>query len=137
MSASRYPFLFATLGEAATRLPDDLARTLETTLAGLQAGTAANGGLTLLSALRDIHAVDAADGQPLPAQGRTQSQRWALSRIDRANAGLTFLLELLQASERVRVDGEESQYLGDRGREALLLACRGLCEYVGLQVHAA
>jgi len=136
MSASRYPFLFATLGEAAQQLPDELARTLETTLASLQAESA-NGGLTLLSALRDIHAVDAADGQPLPAKGRTQSQRWALSRIDRANAGLTFLLELLQVSERVRVDGEESQYLGDRGREALLLACRGLCEYVGLQVHAA
>jgi len=136
MSVHHYPFLFATLGEAAQQLPDELARTLETTLSSLQADSA-NGGLTLLSALRDIHAVDAALRQPLPAQGRTQSQRWALSRIDRANAGLTFLLELLQASERVRVDGKESQFLGDHGREALLLACRGLCEYVGLQVHAA
>ncbi|MDV3435172.1 hypothetical protein R1H25_06860 [Stenotrophomonas sp. C2852] len=136
MSARHYPFLFATLGEAAQQLPDELARTLETTLASLQAESA-HGGPTLLSALRDIHAVDAADGQPWPVHGRTQSQRWALSRIDRANAGLTFLLELLQASERVRVDGEESQFLGDNGREALLLASRGLCEYVGLQVHAA
>lgn len=56
--------------------------------------------------------MDAADGRPWPVQARTQSQRWALSRIDRADAGPTFLLELLQASERVRVDGEESQYLG-------------------------
>ncbi|WP_286775747.1 hypothetical protein [Pseudomonas sp. UBA800] len=136
MGASRYPFLFATLGDAAEQLPDELARTLETTLASLQAEPA-HGGVTLLSALRDIHAVDAADGQPLPVQGHTQSQRWALARIDRANAGLTFRLELLQASERVRVDGEESQHLGDSGREALLLACRGLCDYVGLQVHAA
>ncbi|MDV3435175.1 hypothetical protein R1H25_06875 [Stenotrophomonas sp. C2852] len=136
MSAHRYPFLFATLDEAAQQLPDEQARTLETTLASLQADSA-HGGVTLLSALRDIHEVDAADGQPLPVHGRTQSQRWATTRIDRANAGLTFLLELLQASERVRVDGEESQYLGDHGREALLLACRGLCEYVGLQVHAA
>ncbi|AWH52261.1 hypothetical protein C1924_03170 [Stenotrophomonas sp. ESTM1D_MKCIP4_1] len=135
MSASHYPFLFATLGEAAARLPDDLARTLETTLSSLQAGAA--NGVTLLGCLRTIHDVDAADGQPLPAAGRTQSQRWALSRIDRANAGLTFLVELLQASERVRVDGDESQQLGDGAREALLLACRGLCEYVGLQVHAA
>ncbi|HEL2980201.1 TPA: hypothetical protein UMB92_003077 [Stenotrophomonas maltophilia] len=136
MSANRYPFLFATLGEAAQQLPDELARTLETTLASLQAGAAAN-GVTLLDCLRTIHEVEAADGQLLPAAGRTQSQRWALSRIDRANAGLTFLVELLQASERVRVDGDESQQLGDGAREALLLACRGLCEYVGMQVHAA
>lgn len=108
MSAYRYPILFATLGEAATSLPDELARILETTLASLQAGTAAN-GVTLLGCLRTIHEVDAADGQPLPANGRTQSQRWALSRIDRANAGLTFLVELLQAIERVRIDGDESQ----------------------------
>lgn len=46
-------------------------------------------------------------------------------------------MEMLHASERLRVDGEESQHLGDDGREALLLACRGLCEYVGLQVQAA
>jgi len=136
MSAYRYPFLFATLGDAAARLPDELARTLETTLASLQAGAAAN-GITLLGCLRTIHEVDAADGQPLPANGRTQSQRWALSRIDRANAGLTFLVELLQAIERVRIDGDESQQLDDGARESLLLACRGLCEYVGMQAHAA
>ncbi|HDS1511319.1 hypothetical protein I5U67_08825 [Stenotrophomonas maltophilia] len=136
MTAAHYPYLYATLGETANQLPDDLARTLETTLCSLQAGAAAD-GVTLLGCLRTIHEVDAADGQLLPSAGRTQSQRWALSRIDRANAGLTFLVELLQASERVRVDGDESQQLDDGAREALLLACRGLCEYVGMQVHAA
>ena len=60
----------------------------------------------------------------------------ALARIDRATAGLTFLLELLHASERVRVDGDETQPLGDDAREALLLACRGLSEYVDVQVRA-
>lgn len=136
MTATRYPFLFATLGEAATHLPDELARTLETTLASLQAGPA-DSGITLLGCLRAIHEVDAADGQPLLAHGRSQPQRWAVARIDRTNAGPGFLLELLQASERVRVDGDERQQLDDGAREALLLACRGLCEYVGMQVHAA
>ncbi|WP_285316729.1 hypothetical protein [Stenotrophomonas maltophilia group sp. Smal35] len=70
------------------------------------------------------------------AARRANVGRWALGRIDHASAGLTFLLELLPASERVRVDGEESQFLRDHGREALLLACRGLCKYVDLQVHA-
>ncbi len=37
MSASTYPYLFATLGEAAHQLPDDIARALETTLTATQA----------------------------------------------------------------------------------------------------
>ncbi|MNT52656.1 hypothetical protein D3C72_1896900 [compost metagenome] len=60
----------------------------------------------------------------------------ALARIDRANAGLILLLEVLHASERVRVDGEEVQQIGDDIREGLLLACRGLSEYMGTQLPA-
>ena len=47
------------------------------------------------------------------------------------------LLELLHASERVRVDGEEAQQVGNDVREGLLLACRGLSEYVDTQVYVA
>jgi len=46
------------------------------------------------------------------------------------------LLELLHATERVRVDGDEDQQVGDDVREGLLLACRGLAEYVDVQLHA-
>ncbi|MDR2957926.1 MAG: hypothetical protein LBV10_00115 [Stenotrophomonas sp.] len=136
MTSSKYPHLFATLGEAATRLPDDLARTLESTFASLQEGQAP-GTITLLACLQHIRQGDAADGQPWPGNGRTPGQRLALARIDRANAGLTFLLELLHATERVRVDGEVSQSMGDGEREGLLLACRGLSEYVDVQLRAA
>lgn len=115
MSANRYPYLFATLGDAARQLPDDIARPLETTLA----------------------ANPAADGQPLQRKGRAPGQCTALARINRANAGLTVLLELLHASERVRVDGDEAQQVGNDVREGLLLACRGLSEYVDTQVYAA
>lgn len=45
----------------------------------------------------------------------------ALAHINRAKAGLTVLLELLHASERVRVDGDDAQQV----------------EYVNVQVHAA
>jgi len=61
----------------------------------------------------------------------------ALARIGRAAAGLTLLLEMLHAGERLRVDGEEAQNVGDDVREGLLLACRGLSEYVGTQLMAA
>lgn len=136
MTQSKYPHLFATLGEAAARLPNDLARILEDTFVALQDGDDSN-PVTLQACLQHIRQGDAADGQPWPANGRTPGQRLALARIHRANAGLTFLLELLHATERVRVDGEVSQSMGDGEREGLLLACRGLSEYVDVQVLAA
>ena len=136
MTASLYPHLFATLGEAATRLPDDLARTLEDTFVALQTGNSP-GAITLQACLQYIRQGDAADGQPWPGTNRTPGQRLALARIDRANAGLSFLLELLHATERVRVDGDIDQHLDDGAREGLLLACHGLAEYVDVQLRAA
>ncbi len=133
MSATRYPYLFATLGEAANALPDELAQPLETTLAAQRT----DDGITLLGNLRRIRQVDAADGQPLQRNGRSAGQCMALARIHRANAGLTVLLELLHASERVRVDGDDAQQIGNDVRERLLLACRGLSEYADVQVQAA
>lgn len=53
MTASPYPHLFATLGDAATRLPDDLARTLEDTFVALQSGNNA-GTITLQACLQHI-----------------------------------------------------------------------------------
>ncbi|KAA9003858.1 hypothetical protein FJU31_03105 [Stenotrophomonas cyclobalanopsidis] len=140
MSASKYPFLFATLGEAATRLPEDLARTLESTLAATQAANTVQrtpDGITVLNCLQRIRQGEAADGQPWPDKGHTPGQRMALASIDRANAGQTFLLELLHAIERTRVDGDEDAQAGDAAREGLLFACRALAAYVGEQVQAA
>jgi hypothetical protein len=136
MTSSLYPYLFATLGDAVERLPDDLANALETTL-GSTMGTHANEGITLLGCLQRIRHVDAADGQPWPDKGRKQCFGIAMARIDRANAGLTLLLELLHAIERVRVDGDADQQVGDDVREGLLLACRGLAEYVDVQLRVA
>lgn len=136
MTATHYPYLFATLGTAANQLPDAIARALETTLTATQCADA-QGGITLLGCLQRIREGEGADGQPWSDKGHTQGQRAALARIDRANTGLTFLLELLHASERVRVDGDAAQSLGDDAREGLLLACRGLAEYVDVQLRVA
>lgn len=140
MSTSKYPFLFATLGEAAARLPEDLASTLEDTFTATQTpGTPRQraNSITVLNCLRRIREVEAADGQPWPRKGHTPGQRMALARIDRANAGQTFLLELLHAVERTRVDGEADEQVSDGAREGLLFACRALVEYMDVQLHAA
>ncbi|KAA9003855.1 hypothetical protein FJU31_03090 [Stenotrophomonas cyclobalanopsidis] len=140
MISSKYPFLFATLGDAAARLPDDLARTLESTLAATDAANAPERtpeSVTVLNCLRRIRQVEAANGQPWPNDGHTPGQSMALARIDRANAGQTFLLELLHAIERTCVDGDEDEKLGDGAREGILFACRALAEYMDLQLHAA
>ncbi|MFE3969450.1 hypothetical protein CR919_12690 [Stenotrophomonas sp. LMG 10879] len=136
MTSSLYPYLFATLGDAVERLPDDLAKALETTL-GSTMGAHADEGITLLGCLQRIRHVEAADGRPWPWKARNQGHGIAMARLDRANAGLTLLLELLHAIERVRVDGDEDQQVGDDVREGLLLACRGLAEYVDVQLREA
>ncbi len=135
MTATHYPFLFATVGEAANDLPEAIARALETTLSATHGSTAPSSS-TLLACLQRIRQVEAADGQPWPEKVRTPGHRMAMARANRANAGLTVLLELLHASERVRVDGDEDQQIGADVREGLLLACRGLSEYVDVQLHA-
>ena len=53
---------------------------------------------------------------PWPGSNRTPGQRLALARIDRANAGLSFLLELLHATERARGRGYRPAD-GDGARE--------------------
>lgn len=132
MSKSRHPYLTATLGEAATQLPPDLAKPLEAAFAAANEVPCA---ISLRSCLQNIAAGDAADGQPWPLSTATPGQALAYARRDRAATGLVALLELYHATERVRVDGEPKDDIGDGTREGLLLACRGLAEYVALQVR--
>lgn len=99
------------LGEAANGLPEDVADTLEGSFNPLQAtaSTRTADSITVLNCLRRIREVEASDGQPWPCRSYTPGQCMALARIDRANAGQTFLLELLHAIEHTRVDGDEAE----------------------------
>ncbi|MFY1079634.1 hypothetical protein, partial [Escherichia coli] len=63
MTAAHYPYLFATLGEAANQLPETIARALETTLSATHGSTVPSSN-TLLACLQRIRHVEAADGQP-------------------------------------------------------------------------
>jgi hypothetical protein len=134
MSRPYHPYLTATLGEAALRLPPELAQPLE---AAFAAANEAPVSINLPSCLQRIRAGDAADGQPWAGPASTPGQAVAAARRDRAAVGLVSLLELYHAAERVRVDGEEKDDIGDGTREGLMLACRGLAEYVALQVVRA
>ena len=125
MSRTHHPYLTATLGEAALRLPPELAQPLE---AAFAAANEAPAPINLPSCLQRIRAGDAADGQPWTGPATV-----AAARRDRAAVGLVSLLELYHAAERVRVDGDEKDDIGDGTREGLMLACRGLAEYVALQ----
>lgn len=134
MPKTHHPYLTATLGEAALRLPPELAQPLE---AAFAAANDAPAPINLPACLRHIQAGDAADGQPWQGSSSTPGQAVAAARRDRAAACLVSLLELYHAAERVRVDGEEKDDIGDGAREGLMPACRGLAEYVALQVGAA
>ena len=133
MPKTHHPYLTATLGEAALRLPPELAQPLE---AAFAAANDAPAPINLPACLRHIQAGDAADGQPWQGSSSTPGQAVAAARRDRAAACLVSLLELYHAAERVRVDGEEKDDIGDGTREGLMLACRGLAEYVALQVRS-
>lgn len=134
MSAPDYPYLTATLGDAAERLPPELAQPLE---AAFAATVDVPDPITLQGCLQRIRNGDGADGQPWHGPTLTPGQGMAMARADRAAAGLTTLLEIFHAAERVRVDGDDGQQIGDGTREGLLLACRGLAEYVELQLQSA
>lgn len=132
MPKIHHPYLTATLGEAALRLPPELAQPLE---AAFAAANDAPAPINLPGCLQRIQAGDAADGQPWQGPAGTPGEAVAAARRDRAAVGLVSLLELYHAAERV--DGEEKDDIGDGAREGLMLACRGLTEYVALQVGRA
>ena len=132
MSKSRHPYLTATLGDAALQLPPELVQPLE---AAFAAANEAPSPITLRNCLYTIALGDAADGQPPSGPVNGTGTATAAARRDRSAAGLVALLELYHANERVRVDGEENEDIGDGAREGLMLACRGLAEYVALQAR--
>lgn len=65
----------------------------------------------------------AADGQPWPERHQMPGRCMALADADCALAGQRVTLELLLAAERVRQNGAEAEYVGDRVMEGLIMAC--------------
>ena len=77
MSRTNHPYLTATLGEAALRLPPELAQPLE---AAFAAANEAPASINLPSCLQRIRAGDAADGQRWTGPASTPGQAVAAAR---------------------------------------------------------
>ncbi|WP_234456029.1 hypothetical protein [Stenotrophomonas sp. S41] len=80
-------------------------------------------GSAFIRALKDIGRGAAADGQPWPEPSLRVGRRSALADADCARAGLTIALEMLLAGERIRQNGPEEDFPGDRVMEGLVMAC--------------
>ena len=79
-----------------------------------------------ICALKDIGHGAAADGQPWPEPQLRAGRRIALADADCAQAGLTIALDMLLAGERIRQNGPDEDYPGDRVMEGLMMACLAL-----------
>jgi len=80
-------------------------------------------GSAFINALKDIGCGAAADGQPWPEPELRIGRRIALADVDCARTGLTIALEMLLAGERIRQNGPDEDYPGDRVMEGLIMAC--------------
>ncbi len=113
-------------------LPDDLARTLEDTFVALQSGNSA-GAITLQACLRYIRQGDAADGQPWPAATAHPGSAWPWRASTAPAAGAEFPAGTAARQRMACAWTGISTSTWMTAREGLLLACRGLAEYVQLR----
>ncbi|MDT3501997.1 hypothetical protein [Stenotrophomonas maltophilia] len=86
---------------------------------------------TFVATLKRIGSGAAADGLPWPERHPLPGRQLALADADCAHAGLRVALEMLLAAERVRQNGPEEQYVGDRVMEGLVMACLSLSVQAG------
>ena len=95
------------------------------------------GNIGFIDTLRRIGAGAAADGQPWPEPHLRPGRRIALADADCALAGLRIVQELVLACERVRQNGPENEYLGDRVMEGLMMASLALTAQVTARARPA
>ncbi len=115
-----HPRLHALIGDLANDVPEDLAREIECALKeqNLLVQTP-----TFFACLDVIRQGDGADGQPCHARRLGAGNHASLSR---SLAGLTALLDLLQAADRARVEGVPEGQLGSFHIDGLIVAARQL-----------
>ncbi|AWH48623.1 hypothetical protein C1925_05405 [Stenotrophomonas sp. SAU14A_NAIMI4_5] len=115
-----HPRLHALIGDIANEMPEDLAREIECALNEQNLPVQAP---TFFACLDAIRQGDGADGQPCNARRIGADHHASLSR---SLAGLTALLDLLQAADRARVEGMPQEQLGSFHTDGLIVAARQL-----------
>ncbi len=115
-----HPRLHALIGNLANDVPEDLAREIECALNEQNLPAQAP---TFFACLNAIRKGDGADGQPCQGH-RLRAGNYA--SLSRSLAGLTALLDLLQAADRARVDGGPYEVVGDFHIDGIIVAARQL-----------
>ncbi|WP_367381558.1 hypothetical protein [Stenotrophomonas cyclobalanopsidis] len=115
-----HPRLHALIGDIAKDVPEDLAREIECALNEQNLPVQAP---TFFACLDAIRQGDGADGQPCHGHRLGAGNHASLSR---SLAGLTALLDLLQAADRARVEGGLEEQLGSFHTDGLIVAARQL-----------
>ena len=77
----------------------------------------------------------AADGHPWPEPHHRPGRRMALGDADCALAGLRVAQEMVLAAERIRQNGPEHEFVGDRVMEGLMMACVALTAQVSARLR--
>lgn len=115
-----HPRLHALIGDVAADVPEDLAREIECALneQNLPAQSA-----TFFTCLNSINHADGDDGQPCNSLTLDASNHASLRR---SMAGLTAVLDLLQAAGRARSEAGPDEQLGGFHTDGLILAARQL-----------
>lgn len=129
MSATSHahPELDALLGDAARRLPIDLARTLETALRARC--TTPPPQPAFFAALDIIRHGDCADGRAWTTTRQSFISACDLASVSRSLHGLNVILDLLHAADRSREAAEEEEQVGAFVIDGLLVAARQLSSY--------
>ncbi len=115
-----HPRLHALIGDIANDVPEDLAREIECALNEQNLPVQAP---TFFACLDAIRKGDGADGRPCHAHRLGADNHASLSR---SLAGLSALLDLLQAADRARVEGVPEEQLGNFHTDGLIVAARQL-----------
>lgn len=115
-----HPRLHAVIGDLANNVPEDVAREIECALNEKKLPLQAPAFFACLDAIRKG---DGADGQPCHACRIGAGNHASLSR---SLAGLSALLDLLQAADRARVEGAPEEQLGSFHTDGLIVAARQL-----------
>lgn len=121
--AASLPRLYALIADIAKQVPYDIAREIECALEEQNLPLQAP---TFFACLDAIRRAEGANGQPCNPCRLGASDHASLSR---SLAGLSALLDLLQAAERARVEGGPDEQMGSFHTDGLIVAARQLvCE---------
>ncbi len=118
--AASLPRLYALIADIANQVPDDIAREIECALDEQNLPVQSPAFFACLNAISNA---EGEDGQPCSSLTLAASNHASLRR---SMAGLTAVLDLLQAADRARSEAGPDEQLGAFHTDGLIVAARQL-----------